>query len=55
MHLVSPPPPPQEKNLHNHHFKFPLGSTVIPREIEDDVYAKFGGNKQGALWFMWKW
>ena len=29
--------------LHNHCFQFPLGITVIPREIEDNAYAKFWG------------
>ena len=24
-------------------FQFPLGVTVVPREIEDNGYAKFGG------------
>ena len=28
--------------------------TVVPREIEDKSYAKFW-DKQGALWFLWKW
>ena len=31
------------KILHNHCFQFPLGITVIPREIEDNGYAKFWG------------
>ena len=29
--------------LHNHCFQFPLGITVIPRETEDNGYAKFWG------------
>ena len=35
-----PPPPP--KILHNHCFWFLLGITVVPREIKDNGYAKFG-------------
>ena len=35
----------------NRCFQFPLGVTVVPREIEDNGYAKFGrggrGGKQG--------
>ena len=27
--------------LHSHCFQFPLGITVVPREIEDNGYAKF--------------
>ena len=27
----------------NRCFQFPLGVTVVPREIEDNGYAKFGG------------
>ena len=34
------------KNLHNRCFPFPLGITVVPRESEDNAYAKFwGANK----------
>ena len=29
--------------LHNHRFQFLLGITVVPREIEDNGYAKFWG------------
>ena len=31
--------------LHNHCFQFLLGTTVVPREIQDNSYAKcfFGG------------
>ena len=32
--------------LHNHCFQFPLGITVIPRETEDNGYAKFWGVKR---------
>ena len=31
------------KILHNHCFQFLLGFTVIPREIEDNGYAKLWG------------
>ena len=39
----SPPCPPQKKNLRNHCFQFLLGITVVPREIENNGYVKFGG------------
>ena len=35
------------KILHNLFFPFLLGITTIPREIENNVYAKFGG---GGWW-----
>ena len=41
-----PPPPPQI--LHNHCFQFLLDITVVPREIQDNVYAKFG--REGGGW-----
>ena len=43
--LSTPPPPKKKKkkNLHHHCFQFLLGITVIPREIEDNGYAKFWG------------
>ena len=41
--------------LHSHCFQFFLGITVVPREIEDNGYAKFWGGKQGSLWSMWEW
>ena len=31
------------KILHNHCFQFFLGITVVPREMEDNGYAKFWG------------
>ena len=44
------------KILHNHCLQFLLGITVVPREIEDNGYAKFWGRggKQGALWSIHK-
>ena len=41
------------KILRNHGFQFLLGITVVPREIEDNVYAKNlggggGGGEQGV-------
>ena len=49
--------------LHNNCFQFLLGITVVPREIENNGYAKFfggeggwgRGGKQDALWPMWRW
>ena len=38
MHLICPP-----KILHNLCFSFLLGITAVPWEIENSVYAKFGG------------
>ena len=49
MHLSyppAPPPPPTsptKNKLHNHGFQFLLGITVVPREIKDNGYVKFGG------------
>ena len=34
----------------NRCFQFPLGVTVVPREIEDNGYAKFGGRGGGGDW-----
>ena len=39
---LPPPPPPPPNILHNHCFWFLLGITVVPREIKDNGYAKFG-------------
>ena len=48
---------PPEFCIINHCFQFLLGITVVPREIQDNSYAKFfggvgAGGKQGALWSM---
>ena len=40
MHLICPPPPPI---LHNLCVSFLLGITAVPREFENNVYAKFWG------------
>ena len=46
MHLIfpplppPPPPPAQKKKLHNLCFSFLLGIIAVPREIENDAYAK---------------
>ena len=47
MHLVyiRPPSPPPLPILYNIGFKFLLDITVVPREIQDSDYVKFGGNK----------
>ena len=41
MQVVSLPPPPKKNILLDHCFQFLQGTTVIPREIEDNGYAKF--------------
>ena len=43
--LPPPPPPatPTKNKLHNHCFQFFLDITVVPREIKDNGYVKFGG------------
>ena len=40
MHLVPLPP---AKIVHNYYFQFPLGITIVPREIEGNGYAKLWG------------
>ena len=39
---------------HNLCFSFLLGITAVPREIENNAYAKCGG-KNGVFWEMCKW
>ena len=41
-----PPPPPKKNNLHNDSLQFLLGITVVPREIEDNGYAKLWGKNK---------
>ena len=56
MHLVFPPSPPTPPRLlHIHCFQFLLGITVVPREIEDNGYERFGRVNIGALRPMCKW
>jgi len=45
--FFSPPPPQKKKNLHDLCYPFrPQGINVVPRETEDNAYAKFwGANK----------
>ena len=38
--------------LHKHCLQFLLGVKMAPRETEDNAYAKFGGDKQRALWYV---
>ena len=38
--------------LHKHCFQFLLGVKMAPRENENNAYAKFWGDKQGALWYV---
>ena len=42
MHLI-PPSPAKKRNLHNLCFSFLLGITAVPKEIENNAYAKFWG------------
>ena len=41
-----PPPPTPPQILHNLCFSFLLGITAVPREIENNAYAKFWGAKK---------
>ena len=41
------------KILRKHCFQFLLGLFQLPRETEDNAYAKFGGDKQRALSYVW--
>ena len=43
-----PHPPPKKKKLHNLCFSFLLGITAVPRGIENNAYAKFGGGEGGG-------
>ena len=38
--------------LHKHCLQFLLGVKIAPRESEHNVYAKFWGDKQRALWYI---
>ena len=38
--------------LHKNCLQFLLGVKMAPRETEDNSYAKFGGDKQRALWYV---
>ena len=41
------------KILHRHCFcEFLLGTFYLPRETEDNAFAKFWGEKQRALWYV---
>ena len=40
------------KILHKHCLQFLLGVKMAPRETENNAYAKFGGVKQRALWYV---
>ena len=41
--------------MHNHCFTFLLGITVVPKEIQDNGYAKFWGVNKVHYSLMWKW
>ena len=45
-HCLPPSPPSPPKILHNLCFPFLLGITVVPRETEDNAYAKFWGTNK---------
>ena len=45
MHLICPPPQPPQI-LHNLCFSFLLGITAVPREIENNAYAKVWGTNK---------
>ena len=40
------------KILHKHCLQFLLGVKMAPRETANNVYAKFWGDKQRALWYV---
>ena len=40
------------KILHKHCFQLLLGVEMAQRETENNVYAKFWGDKQRALWYV---
>ena len=40
------------KILHKHCLQFLLGVKMAPRESENNVYAKFWGDKQRPLWYV---
>ena len=40
------------KILHKHCFQFLLGPFYLPRETEDNAYAKLWGDNQKALWYV---
>ena len=42
----------QPKILQKHCSQFLLGPFLLPRETEDNAYAKFWGDKQRALWYV---
>ena len=46
---------PITRQISHNRFSFPLGITAVPREFENDAYAKFCGGKYGVLWGMYKW
>ena len=47
MLFVCPP-----KILHKHCLQFLLGVKMAPREIENNAYLNFWGDKQRALWYV---
>ena len=40
------------KILHKHCLQFLLGVKMVPRETENNAYAKFWGDKQRTLWYV---
>ena len=45
---MPPPPKKKKKKLHNLCLSFLLGIAAVPREIENNAYAKFGGSGGGG-------
>ena len=40
------------KILHKHCLQFLLGVKMVPRETENNAYAKFWGDKKRVLWYV---
>ena len=38
--------------VHKHCLQFLLGFKMAPRETDNNAYAKFGGDKKRALWYV---
>ena len=40
------------KILHKHCLQFLLGVKMVPRETENNAYAKYWGDKERLLWYV---